>query len=791
MVKWQSRDGREVETLDESPATDRAQIEPLEVEDPATPASTEKAPLPMAYQFLLAIVYMLGAMGMNFFMKFVLSKITFATASDPPKQAMGLPGPFFWTSTQQILAFICAISLVGAYECSNGKVGYKLPKLTSSAAVKQVVVLAGCFAMNMGLNNFSLSLVNITINNMIRSTSPFSTAVCATIFFGKGMTFEEWAFLALGVAFSLCAVLGGGSLSEGTANDFHHYVIGVVAAFASTLGGALMFIVAELMGSSAVKLNAIDSMCYMSLPASIFLVPFFFAMPHAVPEKWSSSVLPGKNITALTDIEILEQIDDSRLWLFMVASGACAAIYNGLQFFAVQKLSSTQTAFASNISKAFTVLIDAFFIRKFHNTLHDWLVVLSSAGGIICFTLFSFAKQRHGSDIVVQGNRDDTRRKQVSVTLQFIALTGVAGILCGLAVGSKFAMPPSSSGTSNSAPRQFSKEIPTELGRYCWRSKPTPGLVVATYVSGDYAKYIPTLQRQVDTLQARLLVFGPDYFTGLNDVPVCDTDVWDSSQKPCVPPMYKGTQCFEWKSLTVQQALLSLRQHEDVLLYMDVRTLISGDLSLLVNYVRKHGSVFYGKIGIPAQRYVKREVWEYLGFDPREADTQTSYRISGGVFAISKANPAIRSAMTNWALMSEDPYLLCNSKNRKGHDEYDGFKTHQHDQAVLTAICMNMTRSQSRCEVLEADVEGTFLTPNTLQSHLSRYNISCGFIGSCMQDHECRQMPCHDEHGLLADRLALPEAVSMMSRHMFGKKIRVVGRGEAFLSCSTTAEIQS
>lgn len=408
-------------------------LERFEIEEPqpaaASGASADSSPS-AAEQTILVAFYMASAMGMNFFMKYLFSHMALRThperlptdtEGEPISEVNGFPGPIFWTSTQQFVAFICAISLVMCHRFTDGKFGYKPPALSTWHSIGQVGLLSVFFAVNIAMNNFSVSLLSLTANNMIRSCSPFTTALCATLCFGNTMCFEEWAFMCLGMMFVFVTVLAGASDHSAENSAF---LLGSVLCFISTFAGAGMFIIAELAGKAAVKLNAVDSTCYMALPAAVFLLPMF-ALPHVVDGHWAAGAMKGTH----TDAKLVGTIDDGKLWFMMVLGGIFAAGYNALQFFLVQKLSSTQTAFASLMSKGCTVLIDCLFIKEFSNPMQFWASILSAVGGLICFALFSRAKGQRTREGVSSGPQ---RQREVMNYMLFFILMGCAAFMVGL-----------------------------------------------------------------------------------------------------------------------------------------------------------------------------------------------------------------------------------------------------------------------------------------------------------------------------------------------------------------------
>lgn len=359
-------------------------LQPFEIQAPEAPEHSSSE-LRCKRTAVLVALYTLGSVGLNYLMKFLFS---YMWISVDQLQVHGLPAPLFWTTTQLAISFGCFAASSQVHWCSQGRLGYRPPPLNPRLA-KQVVLLALSFATSIGLNNLSLSMVSLSVNNMIRSTSPLTTAVAATIWTGGAPSSEQWIFVVLGTFFVLINVLASQPAAPSTQSTF---TLGVAAGFLSTVGGACMFIIVELFKGSSIPLNAIDSTGYMSLPAAVLLTPWIFLFPHAAGN-WPES-LSG---TSRTDSELLGMVSDhARLAAAVALSGFAAYGYNILQFYTVQELSSTQTAFASNVSKAVLCLLSWILLEPATSPgkLRSWVVVLSAAGGLTCFFLYALSKAR-------------------------------------------------------------------------------------------------------------------------------------------------------------------------------------------------------------------------------------------------------------------------------------------------------------------------------------------------------------------------------------------------------------
>ena len=335
-------------------------------------------------QTWLIAAYCFGSVGINVFMKYVLSHLPLrATCTATSSQVLGLPAPFFWTMTQQVVAFSCSLFAMVLHRFSRGRIGYWPSKLQSS---RHVCVLALCFALSIGLNNFSLSLVSLNINTIIKATSPLVTAAAGVLILGKQVIWQEWVLLILGTAFVASSIAAANTRSQTT------FIVGVAAAVLSTVAGSITLTIVELFHTMPVKLNALDSAVYMSLPAAVLLSPCL-ALPH-VTQNWVSILCKQQRST---DAEVILMTDSwIKLSAMALLSGLFAYFYNILQFYAVQVLSSTQTAFASNISKVAIVVFSVCVLEHLEadgvSPRQSSLVLVSGAGGLGSFLLYSVTR---------------------------------------------------------------------------------------------------------------------------------------------------------------------------------------------------------------------------------------------------------------------------------------------------------------------------------------------------------------------------------------------------------------
>lgn len=301
----------------------------------------------------------------------------------------GIPIGFLLTGIQQFVAFaaFCCFLIVGRLFSS----GYQVKKLTSVKEYVAVVCFSITFALNIGLNNFSLSLVAISINLIIRSCLPLSTALSQLVvgsIMGQDsarIAAREWFLMIAGVG---CAGLATYANSKGSSKheDSADLWLGVIVAVASIFSGALNMVLAGVLGTT-MKLNPLDTTCYMALPAGLVLLVPSLIVSHPMA-KW-----PG--FGNMTDWEVMQEVLARNPMALspVLFSGILAFVYNILQYTLVHKLSAAYAAFAGNFNKAATVALSLLLgLEALPSGDYGRLFLLAVAGNIAAFSVYSSFK---------------------------------------------------------------------------------------------------------------------------------------------------------------------------------------------------------------------------------------------------------------------------------------------------------------------------------------------------------------------------------------------------------------
>jgi len=328
------------------------------------------------------------------------------------KEALtGIPAGFALTALQQVVSFgIFLLYYVATYYTPHR---YNLKPLTTAFDKFCVIVFGLVFCMNIALNNFSLSLISIAVNLIIRSCLPLTTflsqQVLATcdLYPKKPWRILEISLMCIGVTcagiftwakmqskMQETAATGG---QEEEARGAMIYILGVLVCLASLLCGSLNLALAGVLGTS-VHLNPMDTVAYMAIPATIFLTPVIFFLEKPVPGEWVHVVQGGKDAT---DWQImlgawnLCKRTGSMTFMYGILSGVFAFLYNVCQFTIVQTLSPSATAFGGNFNKAALIFLSLLTGLE-QQVSYPWNAVIWCAilGNIAAFTLYSHLQMK-------------------------------------------------------------------------------------------------------------------------------------------------------------------------------------------------------------------------------------------------------------------------------------------------------------------------------------------------------------------------------------------------------------
>mmetsp|Transcript_51442 Transcript_51442/g.133852 ORF Transcript_51442/g.133852 Transcript_51442/m.133852 type:complete len:441 (-) Transcript_51442:249-1571(-) len=325
---------------------------------------------------------------MNLYMKAVLSK---SVVSSELGMA-GVPAAFAITAIQQLVSFVLlGVGVLGS-QLTPWK--YTPKKLTTPRQLGMVLCFSLSFTLNIALNNFSLSMLDISVNLIIRSVAPLTTLIVQLVF-SRVLGFKplEAIEIVLMIAGAVCGLVAVIAKGHGLTNaaDSSHLIWGGCICLFSLFSAGMELVLAGLLGSG-LGLNPIDTTFYMAVPVALLLsLPIFFVQ-H--PVAWAGHGL-------MTDFQILKEVIALSPGTFGLAlfSGVFAMVYNILLYNIVQTLSPAFSAFTSNFNKAATIALSVLLgFEVLPGAPWGMVQVFGIAGNMVAFTVYGLYKVRPRGD---------------------------------------------------------------------------------------------------------------------------------------------------------------------------------------------------------------------------------------------------------------------------------------------------------------------------------------------------------------------------------------------------------
>jgi len=254
-----------------------------------------------------------------------------------------------------------------------------------------VLALSISFSLNIGLNLLSLSLVPFSLTMIIRACSPLSTALLQSMLMRQkqDIAWREWLCMCFGVLCASAVVVAQSGGVHGDASSTFYF--GVAMSVASLFSGALDFVFKGVLGTGSVKLNAMDTTCYMAWPVAVFTAALGAVLSKPVSSSWAGHFTP-----LMTDVEVFRRLWEINPAVFkwVLLSGLLAFIYNTFVTFMIIKLSPATTAFAGNFNKAATILIALLILERGISGPRGLVVLLAVMGNITAFTFYNVLRKR-------------------------------------------------------------------------------------------------------------------------------------------------------------------------------------------------------------------------------------------------------------------------------------------------------------------------------------------------------------------------------------------------------------
>jgi len=190
-------------------------------------------------------------------------------------------------------------------------------------------------ALNIGLNNWSLVFITLTLNQVLKATGPLPTAVLSMVFEGKSFSWQIYGSMLLLVVG--CVLAAWGSMGD-------EPLVGILICIGSVLAAAAWTVFsAVLMQSGAKPLDAV-SLLFVSGPTCILTLAIFFVFLE---------------LPMLRDFDAAEnEVPPLQLMLlFLSGSAGIASLYDIVHNHFVKITSSMNMAIMGNAKLALLIVL--------------------------------------------------------------------------------------------------------------------------------------------------------------------------------------------------------------------------------------------------------------------------------------------------------------------------------------------------------------------------------------------------------------------------------------------------
>mmetsp|Transcript_17473 Transcript_17473/g.37387 ORF Transcript_17473/g.37387 Transcript_17473/m.37387 type:complete len:392 (+) Transcript_17473:616-1791(+) len=338
----------------------------------------------------ILFIYFGAQSGFNLYQKIVLSNATISRELE----LKGIPAAFFLTGVQQVVTFfLTGIFMVFMWFSPRHR---KIHIPRTSQEYSALLLCSVAFAANHGFNNFCLSLVEVSLNMVLRSCLPLMTVALHFLLkqFGvtgygvaaSGASAGEVALMLLGV---LAAILVGLAEDRGQTDPGAHLTLGTVMGVISIFFAAVNLLSLEEVGKE-LSIPPLEATCYTApFSAVVLLLPMFF-LEHPAWQGYGQ----------MTDWEVLRKVvnlSPAALQLVFI-SGAMSCMFSFLQNWLVVNLSAQYTAFAGSFNKVMSIaLAIGIGIETLPTGIWSETLILAVCGNSLAFATYGYLTNQRKS----------------------------------------------------------------------------------------------------------------------------------------------------------------------------------------------------------------------------------------------------------------------------------------------------------------------------------------------------------------------------------------------------------
>jgi hypothetical protein len=314
------------------------------------------------------------------------SKIVLSTAIVSDElDFKGIRAPFLFGALHQLTVFLCF--LVGIAVSSFTSWRYRPKPISRRRDILVIILFSLSSALNIGLNNLSISLLPISLNLVIRSFLPLTTILAQWTLrrlklSDKGYPIGDQERLAIAVAVSCTGLATMAQIYGGNHRSQPYLGTGMMAAWVSISAGAFNQWIAKGIGSS-VEFASVDLMFYRSFPTAVALfLPGFFV---------THNVWPGE--PPMTDCEVIQKVFKIRpsvLWLTVVMV-VSATSFNGVSKIMEKRIPFGHLQAATLVSRATAGVLSVLYgVESLPNGWWPVILVFATVGNLGSFSYYSY-----------------------------------------------------------------------------------------------------------------------------------------------------------------------------------------------------------------------------------------------------------------------------------------------------------------------------------------------------------------------------------------------------------------
>jgi drug/metabolite transporter (DMT)-like permease len=180
--------------------------------------------------------------------------------------------PLLYTSTNKIIGWFASLGILSA-SVATGKGQFPSAARLRAQFKRPMIHIHGVFtALNIGLNNWSLVFISLSINQLLRSIVPLPTAALSTVFEKKRFGWQIWVSMGVVCAGAMLASYGSGDAS----------LFGILICLGSVFSGAAWTVVSGMLLQMGEEPLDSLSVLFCSSPTCI-LTTLVFAMALELP----------------------------------------------------------------------------------------------------------------------------------------------------------------------------------------------------------------------------------------------------------------------------------------------------------------------------------------------------------------------------------------------------------------------------------------------------------------------------------------------------------------------------